>query len=612
MTDAAGNGLLRKSIARAGTALVVLCFCAPLFLGLDSRDLGNDEAIYSYAVARILETGDWLTPRSIPFDGPFLEKPPLSFWMVAAPIAIGVLPFDEVGFRAVPALLGAVSLLYVFALGRWWSGMVGGIAAVAALYSLDGVVHALRTNTMEAPLMLAYTGGLYHFARWADPERSDSAAWHRWPVALYFVLGFLTKFVAVLFLPLICLAAVVMRPASSGLLRSLWRAWLGPAGLALALIAPWFVYQTATTGSFVWLVMFGQHIYARFTTGLDASHLQPWQYYFSGLWQMLEAAGWQWLAVGGAGAAIVAATRRDGWLPRVLLFWGVVPIALLSFGSSKLPHYIYPFVPPVALAAGYASALVFDAVAAAVMTHLFPRVLRALPARSVPVKGIARRGLIGVAVLAAAVAVVTALRGGIRMEAGDVELFRNTSLARPVLVASLALLAAGELRSSARALALVPLLVLLPIDRYPDTWTRAFAVDRPLRAARDCVLEVRRSGAAGQTVYNAAPALTYHTYNYYLRGFEPWERVERPDRDHLRRRLLEPGQQSPVLISESDYLDVGLPVVEHADRALMLSAFRADPGLMVLLPGPYARCGAPAVQAGARPATWVAPAAGMP
>jgi hypothetical protein len=68
---------------RAGLALVVVLFCAPLFVGLERWDLRSDEAIYSYSVDRILETGEWLTPRSIEVDGPFLEKPPLKFWMVA-------------------------------------------------------------------------------------------------------------------------------------------------------------------------------------------------------------------------------------------------------------------------------------------------------------------------------------------------------------------------------------------------------------------------------------------------------------------------------------------------------------------------------------------------
>src|SRR5687768_7786551 len=80
--------------------IVVVCwFGLPLFIELGEWDLQSDEAIYSYAVDRMLETGDWLTPRGIRFDTPFLEKPPLKLWLVAGAIRAGLLPQDEYGFR---------------------------------------------------------------------------------------------------------------------------------------------------------------------------------------------------------------------------------------------------------------------------------------------------------------------------------------------------------------------------------------------------------------------------------------------------------------------------------------------------------------------------------
>ena len=63
-----------------GLLLLAAC-CLPLFIGLGDNDLGNDEAIYSYAAESILMTGDWLSPRSSPnLHIIFLEKPPLKFW----------------------------------------------------------------------------------------------------------------------------------------------------------------------------------------------------------------------------------------------------------------------------------------------------------------------------------------------------------------------------------------------------------------------------------------------------------------------------------------------------------------------------------------------------
>ena len=44
-------------------ALVVVFFCVPLFIGSNRTDVENDEAGYSFSVEKMLETGDWLTPR---------------------------------------------------------------------------------------------------------------------------------------------------------------------------------------------------------------------------------------------------------------------------------------------------------------------------------------------------------------------------------------------------------------------------------------------------------------------------------------------------------------------------------------------------------------------
>ncbi len=592
--------------------LLVVCFCAPLLLELGGRDLRNDEAIYAYAIDRMVETGDWLTPRAIPFDGPFLEKPPLKFWMVAAPMALGLLPPDEFGLRVVDACLGAVAFLYVFLLGRWLSDSIGGVAAVLVLFTFRPLVfeHGLRSNNMEALLVLCYAGGVYHIARWIDGGGAGLAARHRWPVALYFALGFLAKFVAILFLPLIVLAALLVRRDGWHTLRSTWRAWLGPAALVVGLSAPWFVYQALASGRGVWAVMFGQHIYTRFTGALDVQHLHPWHHYAVTLWQQLQTAGSEWMAIAGGAALAIAGSRRDGWLARVFLCWAIVPVALISLGSSKLFHYIYPFLAPVALGAGYAASLAFNA-AADLLTAVAAPVRQRLPAPldspRVAVRAVGW-ALIAAAGLAALTGLITAMRGGLSWEIADATVFRNNSVIRPLLIAALMLYAAGHVRWAARSLAAIVLVVLLPIAAYPKRLEEAAVINRPLRAARDCIADVRRS-TGETTIYNAAPALTYHSYNYYFHDFEPWLRVHRPDPAELRRRLTVPGHQTPVLISDADYRDLALAITDGeiaADNGAPLVGFSADAGLIVLLPGPYAACAARAVDAGGKPVGFAA------
>ena len=184
----------------------------------------------------MVASGDWLVPRMIATaDGPFLEKPPLKFWMVAFPIRAGWLPADEFGLRFWDALFGAASFVYVFLIGAWLLNPLCGFISVLLLFAHAPLLfsHGLRSNTMDSALVLAYCGGIYHYLRWIAPfvvrtfERSSegerttndksgfSRTLHVFAVALYFVLGFMTKFVAALFLPAILGLTALRRPGAS-------------------------------------------------------------------------------------------------------------------------------------------------------------------------------------------------------------------------------------------------------------------------------------------------------------------------------------------------------------------------------------------------------------
>lgn len=343
------------------TMLVVGLFCVPLFLGLQAWDLQNDEAIYSYAVDRIIETGDWLTPRAIPEDTAFLEKPPLKFWLVAGAIRAGLLPHNEFGLRFFDALFGAIAFLYVLRFGQWLAGPWCGFIACLVLFTLDALVfdHGLRSNNMDAALFLAYCGGMYHFARWAEETSTSSQRRHALIVGVYFALGFMTKFVAVFFLPLVCAIAFLWRRDGLRRLRTEWHHWAAPSLVALAIIAPWFVYQTYAGGSSVWREMFGIHVYERFTAVLEPAHLKPWHFYYSWTWGELVFAGSHWIVLGGLLMLAWRAWTGQPWAARLVFVWVTVPSVLLAITTSKLSHYAYPFLPPLALGAGWAVITVF-------------------------------------------------------------------------------------------------------------------------------------------------------------------------------------------------------------------------------------------------------------
>ena len=378
--------MVKKRLARlAWFVVVVLAFGRPLFRGLGEADMENDEALHTMVAESIVTTGDWMTPHTyVPYLSPdFVEKPPLKFWLVAAPLRAGLLPSDESGVRVWDALFGAMAFLYVFAFGRLAGGPWCGLSAALVLFTFQPLIfdHGLRTNNMDASVVLAYCGGMYHFLRWVRAGSSREGWLHAWLTGAFIYLGLMTKFVAVAFLPAVAGTVALMLPSARARLREAWRGWVVVALGVIALAAPWFVYQTLRSGTEFWQIILGEHVFKRFGAGLDPTHLKPWGFYFQFVFREFSRSHAFWLVAAG-GALVLWRTVKEQWVEgALLLFWFWLPVSLISLGSSKLSHYLYAFVPPLALCAGYAVAwagrLVFERLSRAGRPALWPRVAQA-------------------------------------------------------------------------------------------------------------------------------------------------------------------------------------------------------------------------------------------
>jgi 4-amino-4-deoxy-L-arabinose transferase-like glycosyltransferase len=572
-------------------ATVIAAFCVPLFIGLGRTDLENDEAIYSFAVDKIIETGDWLNPPLSPHnEATFLEKPPLKFWIVAAPIALGLLPHNEVGLRVWDALFGGVAFLYVFAFGRRLAGPICGLIALLVLFLYQPLLfnHGLRQNNMEAPLVLCYCGAIYHYLAWLTTERAPRRRWHVLAICAYFFLGFMTKFVASFFLPIILAVAWVTDRAARQRLREDVRHWLIGAAAFLALASPWFIYQMTREGMGVWRVMISEHVYLRFTGSLDVSHIKPWSFYFTTLYEELERSGTVWLCLAGAVVLLVHTVRERRREQILVLSWFFVPMALMSIGTSKLQHYAYPFLPPIALAAGYGPAWILRAGRRYVESgmEILQRRIGGVQWRS----GV-RYALLALATIAVALSIVTFVVGQVVWRVGDVQIFRNSHVARPLAVAVVLAILAGRGMLAARLLWPVALLLaVIPVNAYENVWKRTFVEEHPLRTARDCLQRARETElAAGRS---APPPYAIgehrwflHSYYYYLHRAGGWERAETFNQRAVDAGLLAPGQQRPIMMEEETYR-----ALKERYREVIVP--RVPFGRMLLLtPGPYAPCG---------------------
>jgi 4-amino-4-deoxy-L-arabinose transferase-like glycosyltransferase len=582
-----------RRLAGLGLALVLVFLCVPVFIGLGGLDLENDEAIYSFAVDRILETGDWLTPKSSPNDDwAFLEKPPLKMWIVAAPIKLGLLPHNEFGLRFWDALFGALVFVYTFLVATRLANPFAGVVAALILFVHRPLLlyHGFRTNNMEAALSLCYAGGMYHFLAWSTAAGAARRWWHVLAVGLYFVLGFLTKFVAALFLPLLLVAALALFHRYRTAFARDWPLWTVSGLVALLLIVPWFVYGHITYGAFFWETIFGQAIYRRFTTFLDPSHLRPWSFYLVELHEWLRLSGTVVLVSTGVVFLLVRATVRRDADAAVVLLWFALPIALISLGTSKLYHYAYPFLPPLAIAGG------------CVMAAATPIVERWIMARAAAVsdRKARWRGFralsLTIAATAFIVALVTVLSGPILIQMGSTVLFKNGSLPRPLLIGVLFAILGGWPQVGARALITVIILRVLPLPAYRDMIPLLAAQDHGIRYTAECVAAIeqqqRARGAADAVVSGVYVDATSddisHPQNYYLRRLRPWTRSTPPSPEAVATYLYQPEFQRPVLIAEPRYQELvarGVIGGRPAGRRFGIN------NLMILLPGPYAACG---------------------
>jgi hypothetical protein len=114
---------------------------------------------------------------------------------------------------------------------------------------------------------------------------------------------------------------------------------------------------------------------------------------------------------------------------------------------------------------------------------------------------------------------------------------------------------------------------------------------------------VKRSGArVGSGVLGTEQDILHYTYYYYLWRVGTWTVLPEFSLEQTERRLWTPGEQTPVLISRRDYETV---IRRAGDRPAPRGA-TLEPGVAVLLPGPFQACVPDLLAAGARP-LWAPP-----
>ncbi|MCC6418380.1 MAG: glycosyltransferase family 39 protein [Gemmataceae bacterium] len=347
---------------RAGHYALLLTVGTALFLvNLGGATLWDvDEGRNSTAAYEMLESGNHVIPT---FNGALRShKPALLYWLQMA--AYAVLGVNEFAARLPSALAALVSLLVVYELGRRLFGAPTGLLAGVVLGSTVMFPAAGRFANPDALLCLFVLLTLACAWRAFDPGAARmSAGWAALAGAAA-GLAVLAKGPSGLLLPE---AVLVVFLAWSGRLRMLWDRRVLLGFLTFGLVAlPWYVWVGVDTKWQFLREFLLTHNLERALTPME-NHGGPPYYYvlvllvgfapwsvflglavWFGAWSALTRP-WGWAAATWERAA----DREDGVkladAYRFLGSWCGVYLVAFSLATTKLPNYVLPICPAVAL-----------------------------------------------------------------------------------------------------------------------------------------------------------------------------------------------------------------------------------------------------------------------
>jgi len=326
-------------------APMVILLALVWFCNLDYRNLVRpDEGRYAEIAREMAVTGDWITPR---LNGiKYFEKPPLQYWMTAT--AYKVFGEHEWTARLWTALTGFAGVLIVGWAGGRIFGRQAGLYAAAVLAS--SLIYAVigHVNTLDMGVTFWLTLGLLAFLlaqqgemRTRQTQLCMLLAWTG------FALAFLSKGLIGLALPAatIVVYAIVERDISP------WKRLypIAGVGLMLAIVLPWTLAVSRVNPEFPHFFFVHEH-FDRFLTEVH-HRTAPWWYFVP----ILLAGMLPWttmLGHAGLRAWRVDSGRRAFKPRRFLLLYAGVVFVFFSTSHSKLPSYILPLFPALALLLG--------------------------------------------------------------------------------------------------------------------------------------------------------------------------------------------------------------------------------------------------------------------
>jgi len=350
-----GRGLVRvldyvtSSHAKSVAFLLVcgLLFFLPGFFNIPPID--RDEPRFAQATKQMVETNDFVDIR---FQDEVRYKKPVGiYWVQAAVVetagALG-LPRAEVRIwlYRVPSLIGAIGAVLL----TYWTALAfvtrrGAVLAGLIMCSsvLLGVEARLaKTDAMLLLTVVAVMGAMARvYLAWQRGEEHQRSAWAE-PAIFWTAMagGILLKGPLILmFVALTIIALAIMDRSAAWLWRlrpALGFVWM------LLLVLPWFVAIFLKSGDSFFSNSLGGDMLSKLAA--QESHGAPPGAYFLLFWVTF----WPGAPLAGMAAPAIWRARREPGA-QYLLAWLVPSWIVFELVMTKLPHYVLPLYPAIAI-----------------------------------------------------------------------------------------------------------------------------------------------------------------------------------------------------------------------------------------------------------------------
>jgi 4-amino-4-deoxy-L-arabinose transferase-like glycosyltransferase len=339
--------LATASHARAIAILIIVCLISflPGFFNIPPVD--RDEARFAQATKQMIESGDYI---DIHFQDEVRYKKPVGiYWLQAGVVraadAIGVSnAHTSIWLYRVPSLIGAIGavlLTYWAALAfvtRYAAFLAALMMATCVLLNVEA-----RLAKTDAVLLMCCVAALGVMARaYLFQSTGRDIPWsHALLLWTALAAGILLKGPLILMVVGLAAFALVVVDRSGAWLMRL-RPMVGVLWVLL-LVLPWFVAIMGRAGDSFLQESVGQDLLAKIFKGQE-THGAPPGYYLLLFW----ATFWPAAPLAAVAAPAVWRHRREPSM-RFLLAWLLPCWLVFELVVTKLPHYVLPLYPAVAI-----------------------------------------------------------------------------------------------------------------------------------------------------------------------------------------------------------------------------------------------------------------------